>query len=103
MNCHNKEYYKEHTKQRFIERFKNKPISELKDDDYYNICNICRNGHRIIQKNNKTGGGVKMLISYNNIFMWCVFYKKANVVRTIYNIDNGDRNKINLLYKKQKI
>ena len=96
--------YRAHTKQRFKEKFVpinlNKKIKnfwrdkyskqwlELTDDDYDNLCNICRNEplHVQIEKS-------RVLIQYNQTYMWCVVTKKKKVVKTIYPIRKSDYNK----------
>jgi len=87
--------YKEHTKQRFKEKFRNNSIKELTDDDYYEICNLCRNKNILLEKKNKNGGK-KMIINYNNVYMWCILSNKSKIVKTIYPIDNCDRNYLNI-------
>ena len=98
--------YREHTKQRFKEKFVpinlqsnkkvrkfwkdkiNKQWLELTDDDYDNLCNICRNEPLLIQ-----GERSRVLVQYNQTYMWCVMTKKRKIVKTIYPIDKGDYNK----------
>ena len=92
--------YREHTKQRFKEKFVpinlrkswkdkiNKQWLELTDDDYDNLCNICRNEPLLIQVERS-----RVLIQYNQMYIWCIMTKKKKVVITIYPIDKGDYNK----------
>ena len=93
--------YKEHTKQRFNEKFiplfKNKKKnnfwknkinqnwSELTNEDYHNLCKISLNEplYKELSKN-------RVIIKYNNTFMWCVLTKKSKIVKTIYPIDKSD-------------
>lgn len=81
--------YKKHTQLRYKERFSlyNGVPEELSDEDYNNICDICKNGNFLIKNKNK------VIILYNNIYMWCVISKKGNV-KTIYPLDKNDRNKL---------
>jgi hypothetical protein len=98
--------YRTHTKQRFKEKFVpinlqpnrrkrkfwrdkcNKQWLELTDDDYDNLCNICRNEPLLIQ-----GERSRVLVQYNQMYMWCIMTKKKKVVKTIYPINKGDYNK----------
>ena len=96
--------YKEHTKQRFKEKIfpinyskkiknfwkdkTNKQWLELTDDDYYNLCVVCRNEPLFTQQEKK-----RVLVKYNGTYMWCVMTKKSKIVKTIYPIDRSDYNK----------
>ena len=100
--------YREHTKQRFKEKFVpintscilNKKVRkfwkdkintqwlELTDDDYDNLCNICRNEPLLIQVEKS-----RVMIRYNQMYMWCVLTKKKKVVKTIYPTGKSDYNK----------
>ncbi len=95
--------YRAHTKQRFREKFApiinkkiknfwkdkiNKQWLELTDDDYENLCNICRNEPLLIQSEKS-----RVLIRYNQVYLWCVMTKKKKVVKTIYPIRKSDYNK----------
>ena len=73
--------YKEHTKNRFIERFNKK----LSDKDYYKICDICRNDNNYIKKDTYKKA-TKMVIKYEDIYMWCVLSNKKKIVKTVYPI-----------------
>ena len=80
--------YREHTKQRFKERFLNKSISELSDEDYDNICVICRNTDAFLKANNQhRKSSVKKLIFYKEIRMCCIVSKKRKIVKTIYTVN----------------
>lgn len=96
--------YKKHTKERFTEKFlpiikskriknfwkdkNNKQWLELTDDDYDNLCNICRNEPLLIQSEKS-----RVLIQYNQMYMWCVVTKKSKIVKTIYPTDRSDLRK----------
>lgn len=96
--------YKEHVKRKFKERFvpivstkniKNfwkdktkKEWIEFTDDDYNNICNICNTNPLLIQKEKS-----RVLIRYNETYMWCAMTKKSKIVKTIYPIDRSDYRK----------
>ena len=92
--------YKEHTRQRFEEKFipiikgKKKKFwehitssywLEFTDGDYNNLCEVSLNDplYREPTKN-------RVLVKYKNIFMWCVLSKKSKIVKTIYPIDRSD-------------
>jgi hypothetical protein len=80
--------YKEHTKIRFKERF-NKELTEI---DYYKICDICRNGFSYTKKDayNKA---IKMVIKYEDNYMWCILSNKKKIVKTLYPIKKSIKHK----------
>ena len=87
--------YKQHTKQRFVEKvlpsnkFHNtgdKSWLELSDDDYYKMCDISKNNF-IFKDCNKN----RVIIKYNDTFVWCVLSKKSKIIKTIYPIDKRDK------------
>ena len=93
--------YKKHTKDRFREKFlpiikskkiknfwkdkTNKSWVDLTDDDYEEMCIICNNSplFKQVEKN-------RVLIKYNNTYLWCVLTKKKSVIKTIYPISKSD-------------
>lgn len=86
--------YKRHTKERFKEKFlpiittkKLKIIDwvDLTDNDYKEICIICNNSPLFKQAEKN-----RVLIKYNDTYLWCVLTKKKSVVKTIYPIDKSD-------------
>jgi len=87
--------YKKHTKQRFVEKvlpsnkFHNtgdESWLELSDDDYYKMCDISNNSF-IFKDSNKN----RVIIKYNDTFVWCVLSKKSKIIKTIYPIDKRDK------------
>jgi len=91
--------YKKHTKERFREKFlpyfnnlftktnknRHKSWVDLTDNDYEEMCIICNNSPLLkqVEKN-------RVLIKYNNTYIWCVLTKKKSVIKTIYPIDKSD-------------
>jgi len=99
--------YKQHTKDRFIERFvtmnkskkrkfwrerSNKNWNELTDTDYKNLCELCNTNplHKQLDK---------VIVRYNNTYMWCVLTRKKKVVKTIYPITKSHYNKFLKIYE----
>jgi hypothetical protein len=78
--------YKQHTKQRFVERILSSTWLELSDDDYYKMCDISNNSF-IFKDSNKN----RVIIKYNDTFIWCVISKKSKIIKTIYPIDRRDK------------
>lgn len=74
--------YKKHTKERYLERFK----SELTDDDYTELCNICKSDNVILQvrqnRLNKNRNR-KNLILFRNKYTWCVLSKRGKI-KTVF-------------------
>jgi hypothetical protein len=85
--------YKLHTQQRFTEKFIpifkkskiNNEWSEMTDEDYFKLCEICRNKPLYIQP-----GKSRVIARYNDTTMWCVLTKKTKIVKTIYPVDRAD-------------
>jgi hypothetical protein len=99
--------YKQHTKDRFIERFvpmnkskqrkfwrerNNKNWTELTDTDYLNLCELCNTNplHKQLDK---------VIVRYNNTYIWCVLTRKKKVVKTIYPITKGHYNRFLKIYE----
>ena len=68
--------YKKHTKERFFERFK----KEITDNEYTNLCELCKNEKNFIMIKTSYKKRLKVIVYFNNIYIWCALSQKNNVL-----------------------
>lgn len=79
------EWIIDNTQSKDLRKDSYKSISELSDEDYDNICIICRNTDSFLRtKNSHNNYSVRKIIFYKEIHMCCVISKKSKIVKTIY-------------------
>jgi hypothetical protein len=58
-------------------------ILKFTDNDYTNLCEIANSNFLFKTK-------CKVIIQYNDIYMWCILTKKRKFIKTIYPVDRSD-------------
>lgn len=81
--------FKNHTKERFKERFG----VELSDTEYLKICDICRSNDIYIKRYG-SNNSLKVVIKYENQYIWCVISHKRKIVKTVYPVKKRIINKL---------
>ena len=88
--------YKKHTQERFLERFmyynhrvteKRPEMKYLTDDDYYNMCEICKNNSNVLYQEQKHNKATLKVIQYKGRNFSCIISNKKKIIKTIYPVD----------------
>lgn len=89
--------FKIHTQNRFKEKVlpsyqaKRLKLSELTDDDYFLLCELCKNDNTypaLAVRNNTNDmhrkNIMRKIVNFKGCLIWCVFHKKNYFVRTVF-------------------
>lgn len=80
--------YKLHTQERYLERYK----EILTDDNYFELCEICRKQESWLSNTQVKRGASRILIMYNNHKVTCIVSRKKKIVKTVLHLTKKDKN-----------
>lgn len=84
MKCTSKIRYRNHCQERFNEKFFKKGNDTLSEEEYMVLCEKCKKENSLYEVYGRGKNIVKKVIVFKDRYIFCVYDKKNNIIRTLY-------------------